>query len=90
MNNNRRCHATVIPRHSNFDAQFAIIPRRGCLANFGLCAAANRWPAGGNLTCVRGGLPIVWEGTVIGGIGISGGTETQDEELARAGLAALQ
>ena len=45
--------------------------------------------SGGNLTCVRGGLPIVWEGTVIGGVGISGGTETQDEELARAGLAAL-
>ena len=46
--------------------------------------------SGGNLTCIRGGLPIVWEGTVIGGIGISGGTEVQDEELARAGLAALQ
>ena len=46
--------------------------------------------SGGNLTCVRGGLPILWEGTVIGGIGISGGTETQDEELAQAGLAALQ
>ena len=46
--------------------------------------------SGGNLTCIRGGLPIVWEGTVIGGVGISGGTETQDEELARAGLAALQ
>ena len=46
--------------------------------------------SGGNLTCVRGGLPILWEGTVIGGIGISGGTETQDEELARAGLGALQ
>ncbi|OFW10554.1 MAG: hypothetical protein A3G20_05700 [Acidobacteria bacterium RIFCSPLOWO2_12_FULL_59_11] len=45
--------------------------------------------SGGNLTCIRGGLPIVWEGTVIGGVGISGGTETQDEELARAGLAAL-
>ena len=42
------------------------------------------------MTCVRGGLPILWEGTVIGGIGISGGTETQDEELAQAGLAALQ
>jgi glc operon protein GlcG len=43
-----------------------------------------------NLTCVRGGLPIVWEGVVIGGIGISAGTETQDEEVARAGLAALR
>ncbi|MBI3896306.1 MAG: heme-binding protein [Acidobacteria bacterium] len=46
--------------------------------------------SGGNLTCVRGGLPIQWEGIVIGGIGISGGTEAQDEEIARAGLLELQ
>lgn len=45
--------------------------------------------SGGKLTCVRGGLPIAWEGTVIGGVGISGGTEDQDEEVARAGIAAL-
>ena len=45
--------------------------------------------SGGKLTCVRGGLPIVWEGTVIGGIGISAGTQEQDEEVARAGVAAL-
>ena len=45
--------------------------------------------SGGKLTCVRGGLPIVWVGTVVGGIGISAGTEAQDEEVARAGVAAL-
>ena len=45
--------------------------------------------SGGALTCVRGGLPIEREGTVIGGIGISAGTEAQDEEVARAGLTAL-
>jgi glc operon protein GlcG len=44
----------------------------------------------GALTCVRGGLPIIWEGVVVGGIGISAGTEQQDEEVARAGLAALK
>ena len=46
--------------------------------------------SGGSLTCIRGGLPIVWEGAVVGGIGISAGTEAQDEEVARAGLAALR
>ena len=45
--------------------------------------------SGGKLTCVRGGLPIVWEGTVVGGLGISAGTEQQDEEVARASVAAL-
>jgi len=43
----------------------------------------------GTLTCVRGGLPIEWQGSVIGAIGVSGGTEAQDEEVARAGLTAL-
>jgi glc operon protein GlcG len=46
--------------------------------------------SGGKLTCVRGGLPIIWEGTVVGGLGISAGTQDQDEEVARAGLAALK
>ncbi len=54
------------------------------LLSLGMPLASN-----GNLTCVRGGLPIVWEGTVVGGVGISAGTEAQDEEVARAGVAAL-
>lgn len=36
-----------------------------------------------------GGLPIVEHGCCIGAIGVSGGSELQDEEIARAGLAAL-
>jgi uncharacterized protein GlcG (DUF336 family) len=36
-----------------------------------------------------GGLPIVEHGVRIGGIGVSGGSEAQDEEIARAGLQAL-
>ena len=44
----------------------------------------------GNLTCIKGGLPIEWEGAVIGGVGISAGTQEQDEEVARAGLTGLR
>jgi uncharacterized protein GlcG (DUF336 family) len=36
-----------------------------------------------------GGLPLVVAGERIGGIGISGGSEAQDEDCARAALAAL-
>ena len=43
----------------------------------------------GNLTCVRGGLPVEVSGAVIGGIGISAGSEAQDEEVARAALKTL-
>ena len=36
-----------------------------------------------------GGLPIVEGGARIGAIGVSGGSEAQDEAIARAGLEAL-
>jgi glc operon protein GlcG len=38
---------------------------------------------------MRGGLPIVVEGQVIGGIGASFDTPEHDEQIAKAGLAAL-
>jgi len=38
---------------------------------------------------IEGGEPIVSNGKIIGGIGISGMAATQDAEVARAGLAAL-
>jgi uncharacterized protein GlcG (DUF336 family) len=37
----------------------------------------------------EGGHPIVHEGLVIGGIGVSGANQQIDEECARAGLAAI-
>ena len=36
-----------------------------------------------------GGLPIVADGKIIGGIGVSGGSEDDDRACARVGLAAL-
>lgn len=36
-----------------------------------------------------GGLPVVAAGQRIGGIGVSGGSEQQDEDCAQAGLAAI-
>jgi glc operon protein GlcG len=39
---------------------------------------------------VDGGLPIIVEGKVIGGIGVSGVTSEQDAMVATAGLAALK
>ena len=41
------------------------------------------------LVMFGGGLPIVAGGERVGGIGVSGGSEEQDLECARAGLAAL-
>lgn len=41
------------------------------------------------MTPVGGGVPIVHEGRVVGGIGISGGTSAQDHEAAEEALRAL-
>ena len=38
---------------------------------------------------IDGGLPIMVDGAVIGGIGVSGGTSAQDGQVAQAGLATL-
>ncbi|WP_445245141.1 GlcG/HbpS family heme-binding protein [Microcoleus sp. OTE_8_concoct_300] len=41
------------------------------------------------ITPVQGGLPIVVEGTCIGGVGISGVQSHEDEQIAAAGIKAL-
>lgn len=41
-------------------------------------------------TPIRGGLPLVVDGQVVGAIGVSAGTEDQDVDRARAGAVALE
>lgn len=41
-------------------------------------------------TFVGGGLPIVVDGEVVGGIGVGGGTVEQDIDCAKAGLKVLE
>ncbi|MGA0541856.1 GlcG/HbpS family heme-binding protein [Neotabrizicola sp. VNH66] len=41
---------------------------------------------GGRLMVVGGGLPVVWQGQVVGGIGISSGTPAQDQAVAQAAI----
>jgi glc operon protein GlcG len=43
----------------------------------------------GDITAIRGGLPIMVDGRTAGAIGVSGGAAEQDEQCAEAGLAAL-
>ena len=42
------------------------------------------------VTPVQGGLPIVVDGTCVGGVGVSGVQSHEDEQIASAGIAALQ
>jgi glc operon protein GlcG len=41
------------------------------------------------ITPVQGGLPIVVEGTCVGGIGASGVQSHEDEQIVAAGIKAL-
>ncbi|EMP55270.1 glcG protein [Marinobacter santoriniensis NKSG1] len=41
---------------------------------------------GGRISSVGGGLPVIVDGEVVGGIGISSGTPQQDMDCAQAGL----
>lgn len=41
------------------------------------------------ITPLEGGFPIVVDGRIVGGIGVSGVLSTQDAEVAQAGMAAL-
>jgi len=38
----------------------------------------------------RGGIPLIHRGKIIGGIGCSGGTDSQDEIVSKAAVAAIQ
>jgi glc operon protein GlcG len=44
----------------------------------------------GDITAIRGGLPVTLDGNAVGASGVSGGDPEQDEQCAEAGLAALQ
>jgi glc operon protein GlcG len=52
---------------------------------FGLAIASP-----GFQTPIRGGLPLVVDGQVVGAIGVSAGTEDQDFDVASAGAASLE
>ncbi|HEU0194809.1 MAG TPA: heme-binding protein, partial [Gaiellales bacterium] len=44
--------------------------------------------SGGRVVVYAGGLPLFAEGSLVGGLGVSGGTGEQDEACARAAIAA--
>jgi uncharacterized protein GlcG (DUF336 family) len=60
----------------------------------------NVWPGGpafgignsngGRFTTIAGGVPIVKQGVVVGAVGCSTGTPPQDEDVAKAGVRAVE
>lgn len=46
--------------------------------------------SGAQQTPIRGGLPLIVDGEIVGAIGVSNGTEDEDVDVARAGAAAIE
>lgn len=44
---------------------------------------------GARITTLKGGVPVVIDGQVVGAVGVGGGTGEQDAEVAKAGIQAL-
>jgi glc operon protein GlcG len=57
------------------------------LLNLSLQNAAGA--SGARLTTLKGGVPIVIEGQVIGAVGVGGATGEQDAQIAKAGIQEL-
>lgn len=72
---NRRPTTTRGAQNQELDTLHAI--------GLSLAAGPERW------TAMEGGYPIIIEGECIGGIGVSGGDWQQDEDIAKAALAAV-
>lgn len=44
----------------------------------------------GQVTLIEGGIPIVIDGKIVGAVGVSGGSVTQDTQVAQAGVNAVK
>ncbi|MDB5389750.1 MAG: hypothetical protein JWM11_5396 [Planctomycetaceae bacterium] len=76
---------------ATFRQETAPLPPKGepdVLLNLSLQNAAQA--SGGKLTTLKGGVPVIVDGQVIGAAGVGGGTGEQDAEVAKAGIQVFQ
>jgi glc operon protein GlcG len=75
---------------ATFRQETGTLPSKGepdLLLNLSLQNAAAA--GGGKMTTLKGGVPVVIDGQVIGAVGVGGGSGEQDAEVAKAGIQAL-
>jgi glc operon protein GlcG len=75
---------------ATFRQETGPVPSKGAPdALLGLSLQSAAAVSGAKVTTLKGGVPIVVEGQVIGGVGIAGGSGEQDAEVARAAYQSL-
>lgn len=75
---------------ATFRQETGTLPPKGppdVLLNLSIQNAA--FAGGGKVTTLKGGVPVVVDGQIIGAVGVGGGTGEQDTEVAKAGLRVL-
>jgi glc operon protein GlcG len=75
---------------ATFRQETGPLPPKGepdLLLNLSLQSAAAA--SGGKLTTLKGGVPVVVDGQIVGAVGVGGGSGEQDAEVAKAGIQAL-
>ncbi len=75
---------------ATFRQETGPVPLQGepdLLLNLSLQNAAQA--SGGKLTTLKGGVPVIVGGQVIGAVGVGGGSGEQDAEVAKAGIQVL-
>ena len=75
---------------ATFRQETGTLPTKGepdVLLNLSLQNAAQA--GGGKITTLKGGVPVVIDGQVVGAVGVGGGSGEQDAEVAKAGIEAL-
>jgi glc operon protein GlcG len=75
---------------ATFRQETGTLPPKGepdLLLNLSLQNAAAA--SGGKFTTLKGGVPVVVDGQVVGAVGVGGGSGDQDAEVAKAGVQAL-
>jgi glc operon protein GlcG len=75
---------------ATFRQESGTLPQKGepdLLLSLGVAMAATA--SGGKMTPLKGGVPILVDGQVVGAVGVGGGTGEQDAEVAKAGIRAL-
>jgi glc operon protein GlcG len=75
---------------ATFRQETGPLPPKGepdVLLNLSLQNAAGA--SGGKLTTLKGGVPVIIDGQIVGAVGVGGGTGEQDAEVAKAGIERL-
>jgi uncharacterized protein GlcG (DUF336 family) len=70
-------------------AQTVVDAARGKARDEGLKMNIAAVDAGNNLSAFAGGVPLTSGDTIVGAVGVSGGTPDQDQLVAEAGAGAL-